>query len=368
MTDRHSSEDVIDHLASPTSPKAARALRQHRPNIALSIQQTFDALIFDDHGAFDLASRLACAAEVAAITGDAALATFYKEAYTQRARAPRDIRAQQAQSAAVAYAALSAAKPSACDRAALAPLQAVGLNDFDLVTLGQLIGYVAFQARVLLVVRAMLNQARTPDPAFNPAPFERHSGFTVQQLEWTSWLKPVAAANATPEQLAILDESGPTARTSPFYLTLVRNPLVLRRHSATYNAVMYAPGGLARTDRELGALVVSILNGCRYCASVHAQRLNQLSPDTELVERLLVDPLEGGRTPREHALIRFARRLTLDSGSLSAADIASLRGVELSDADIFDYAHALAISAWANRLMLGLGESVVPPAQEIPHD
>ena len=367
MTDSQISGDVIDHLASPSNPQAARALRQHRPNIAVSIQQTFDALFVDERGALDLGTRLACAARVAAVTGDAPLAAFYRDALAQRAAIPRQIAAQSAQNAALAYAALGAANPGACDKAALAHLRAAGLDDFDMVTLGQLIGYVAFQARVLLVVRALLNQTRAADPAYSPVPFERHDGFTANTLEWISWLTPVALESANPEQLAILDESGPTARTSPYYLTLVRNPAVLRHRSATYNAVMYAPGGLARADRELGALVVSTLNGCPYCASVHAQRLNQLTKQSDLVQRIFADPLEGGRTPREHALIRFARRLTLDSGAFGPSDVEALRAHALSDSDMLDYAHAVAIFAWANRLMQGLGEPVFPPAAGDEH-
>src|SRR6185369_14505993 len=93
----------------------------------------------------------------------------------------------------------------------------------------------------------------------------RRNGFTDEALEWRSWLRPLQLAEATPLQLEVLDESHPQSRTSPYYLTLAHQPLMLRHRSAAYNAIMYAPGGLPRAERELGALVVSVTNGCVYC-------------------------------------------------------------------------------------------------------
>ena len=39
----------------------------------------------------------------------------------------------------------------------------------------------------------------------------------------------------------------------------------LRKRSALFNAIMYGQGGLPRAERELGAAVEPILNGCVYC-------------------------------------------------------------------------------------------------------
>ena len=104
-----------------------------------------------------------------------------------------------------------------------------------------------------------------------PAPIRRN-GFTNESLEWHSWLEPLNVAKASPLQLEVLDESHPQARTAPYYLTLAHQPRMLRHRSEAYNAIMYAPGGLPRAERELGAMAVSVSNGCVYCTSVHAQR------------------------------------------------------------------------------------------------
>ena len=80
--------------------------------------------------------------------------------------------------------------------------------------------------------------------------------------------------------------------------------------SAAYNAIMYAPGGLPRAERELGAMVASVTNGCVYCTSVHAQRFEQLAKRTDTVEQVFEDPRTAGTTKREQAIARFAIAVT----------------------------------------------------------
>ena len=196
----------------------------------------------------------------------------------------------------------------------------------------------------------------------SPAPAIRRNGFTNQTLDWASWLRPVDVAQATPLQLQVLDESHPQSRSSAYYLTLAHQPLMLRHRSTAYNAIMYAPGGLPRAERELGALVVSVTNGCVYCTSVHAQRYAQLARRTDTVEQVFDDPSTAGSTERERAIARFAQAVTLRPQSLSPDDIAPLRALGMSDEDVIDLLHATAIFGWANRLMHNLGEPVVPVA------
>jgi uncharacterized peroxidase-related enzyme len=151
------------------------------------------------------------------------------------------------------------------------------------------------------------------------APVIRRNGFTNETLDWASWLRPVDVAQATPLQLQVLDESHPQSRTSAYYLTLVHQPLMLRHRSAAYNAIMYAPGGLPRTERELGALVVSVTNGCVYCTSVHAQRYAQLARRADTVEQVFDDPSTAGSTRAR------TRHRPLRAGGDAAAAVALAR-------------------------------------------
>ena len=198
-----------------------------------------------------------------------------------------------------------------------------------------------------------MSDAAAPAPA--PAPIRRN-GFTNETLEWRSWLQPLEPEKASPLQFEVLDESHPQARTSAYYLTLAHQPLMLRHRSAAYNAIMYAPGGLPRAERELGAMVVSVTNGCVYCTSVHAQRFAQLAKRQDTVEQVFDDPASAGTTERERAIARFAIAVTIRPQALVADDIEPLRGVGMNDEEILDLLHAVAIFGWANRLMHNLGE------------
>jgi uncharacterized peroxidase-related enzyme len=182
--------------------------------------------------------------------------------------------------------------------------------------------------------------------------------FTADPVEWNAWLAPIALETATPEQIAVLEESTPTAKSSPYYLLLVRDVDVLRERSRLYNAIMYGPRGLPRADRELAAVAVSRVNGCVYCASVHIQRYNQLTKRPEIMQRLIDEGVEAELPPRERTIVDFAVKLTRTPPTLTAVDLQPLRQLGLTDQEILDLTHATAMFAWANRLMQTLGEPV----------
>lgn len=185
-------------------------------------------------------------------------------------------------------------------------------------------------------------------------------GFTNASLEWRAWLDKVDLAQVTPEQMAVLEESHPKAKVSDYYLFLVHQPQVLRERSTAFNAIMYAPGGLSRAERELGATVVSRINGCVYCASVHAQRFEQMARRNDVIAQVFDDPHTAGTTERERAIAAFSIEMTAAPDQVSAESVRRLQAVGLNDDQILDLMHSVAIFAWANRLMLNLGEPVFP--------
>jgi uncharacterized peroxidase-related enzyme len=183
-------------------------------------------------------------------------------------------------------------------------------------------------------------------------------GFTNATLGWKAWLDVVSLESATPEQIAVLEESHPKAKVSDYYLFLVHQPEILKQRSVAFNAIMYASGGMPRAERELGATVVSRINGCVYCASVHAQRFEQLAKRTDAIIEVFNEPHTAGTSERERAIVQFSIELTNHPDSVSPATIQTLKDVGLTELEILDLIHSVAIFAWANRLMLNLGEPV----------
>lgn len=191
----------------------------------------------------------------------------------------------------------------------------------------------------------------------------RSHGFTNESLDWDAWLDVVTLENATPEQVSVLEESHPKAKTSDYYLFLVHQPEILRQRSAAFNAIMYAPGGMPRAERELSTTVVSRINGCVYCASVHAQRFEQLAKRNDVIREVFDDPRTAGTTEREKAIAQFSIALTEKPGDVRPEQLQALRDVGLTDAEMLDLIHSIAIFAWANRLMLNLGEPIFPATE-----
>ena len=71
----------------------------------------------------------------------------------------------------------------------------------------------------------------------------------------------------------------------------------------------------------------------------------------------------GGRLFERPPPLRASPR---DPAAIGPADAALLRAQALSDLEILDLTHAVAMFAWANRLMQTLGEPVTPAAQGNP--
>jgi uncharacterized peroxidase-related enzyme len=184
--------------------------------------------------------------------------------------------------------------------------------------------------------------------------------FTMQAVEWAAWMPTVDIDTATPRQVEALEKSPPQSKTSPYFLTLAHDVDALEQRSPLFNAVMYAPRGLPRAERELATVVVSVINGCVYCSSVHARRFAELTKKPEIIQAIYDDGLDTPLEPRLRAVVDFAAKLTRSPEMMTQTDLTPLRAVGMSDLEIHDLIHATAMFANANRLMQSLGEPVVP--------
>ena len=371
----HSATDVIDRAAGLKPDSALHSARRQRQTAVDGSQASHDALLNEPVAGLSPGDRLRVAVHCCEAGKASALAAHYRALLNSPTRPAEAV--SPALPAMLQWAARLTTDARRGDRAALQALGDAGMANAAIVALAQLVAFLSYQTRVVAGLIAIAQEpvampaedetalagARTKSAATRTAPLIEHKGFTNATLAWRSWLEPLALDQATPLQLEVLDESHAQARTSEYYLTLAHQPLMLRHRSAAYNAIMYAPGGLPRAERELGALIVSVSNGCVYCTSVHAQRYAQLARRHDTVLQAFDDPASAGSTPRERAIAQFAQAVTLRPHSLGAADLAALRGFGLDDAAIIDLLHAVAIFGWANRLMHNLGEPAAATAQ-----
>ena len=381
--------DTIDQLAGLEQGSPTFNTRHEREKVALATQACEDLLLGNSlDSALGQAERLVLAAEQARVSGVSALEAEYRgrvqalgAAITPELHTILDKPGAQTgnarMDAMLHFVRTLALNPAESDQAALLAIPAAGLSLNDTVLLAQLIGFVAYQARLLVGVKAMSDMGGVADapaaepvdaapfvhPANLPPPGEplRRNGFTSEVLDWKAWLEVLNPETATPEQQHVLEVSHPKAKTMDFYLLLARQPQVLLERSQAFNAIMYAPGGLSRAEREVAATAVSRSNGCVYCASVHAQRFEQLAKRNDVMAQMFDDPDTAGTNARERAIIQASLALTRAPGSFGQQNLHPLRDTGLSDLEILDMLHSAALFGWANRLMLNLGIEIYTP-------
>ena len=381
--------DTIDRLAGLEQGSPAFTTRHEREKVALATQACEDLLLGNSlDSALSQAERLVLAAEQARVSGVTVLEAEYRSRaealgaeITPELRTILDKAGAQTgntrMDAMLHFVRTLALNPAESDQAALLAIPAAGLSLNDTVLLAQLIGFVAYQARLLVGVKAMRDMGGVADapaaepadaapfvhPANLPPPGEplRRNGFTSEVLDWKAWLEVLKPETATPEQQHVLEVSHPKAKTMDFYLLLARQPQVLLERSQAFNAIMYAPGGLSRAEREVAATAVSRSNGCVYCASVHAQRFEQLAKRNDVMAQMFDDPDTAGTNARERAIIQASLALTRTPGSFGKQNLQPLRDAGLSDLEILDMLHSAALFGWANRLMLNLGIEIYTP-------
>jgi alkylhydroperoxidase domain protein len=184
-------------------------------------------------------------------------------------------------------------------------------------------------------------------------------GFTQQGLGWSPWLMPLPV-----EEFEQRHWDGVIERDRakmPYFALLAREPEVLAARTLTdFDIFQSAQGGLPLAERELSATAASRVNGCVFCASVHARQASRLSQRTSDLQKLLGEDTAARLDDRWDALVDAARALTVTPSEFSVSHVERLRDVGLSDADIADVVAGAAFFNWANRLMLSLGEPTVP--------
>jgi uncharacterized peroxidase-related enzyme len=119
--------------------------------------------------------------------------------------------------------------------------------------------------------------------------------------------------------------------------------------------IMYEDAPISAALRELIAAYTSSLNGCEFCMKAHAAVAAHLYKDEALVWSAVRD-LEGASLPeRDKAILRFARKVTLDSASINAEDIATLHEAGWDDTSIFYSIAACALFNFYNRFVSANG-------------
>jgi alkylhydroperoxidase domain protein len=193
------------------------------------------------------------------------------------------------------------------------------------------------------------------DKTLTPPPHTEPVAFTRDQLDWLPWLAPVTEEALTPRQRESLVDA--VRAKSAYFRLLARDPDILEARTRTDKDIFYNPqAGAPRAERELAAAATSRLNGCIYCASVHARHAAIYSKREHDVQRLLDEGVSADLDERWNAIVAASVALTSIPIDFGPEHVERLRKAGLDELAIIDVINAASFFNWANRLMLSLGE------------
>ena len=200
------------------------------------------------------------------------------------------------------------------------------------------------------------------DPVYSPEGHAIPNVFTRDMLDWLPWLEPMAEADLTPRHMdGLVDAS---RAKSAYFRLLAHDPEVLGARTRTDKDIFYnTKAGLPRAERELAATAASRLNGCIYCASVHARHATTYAKRGDDVQRLLDEGVGADLGERWNAVVAASVALTEMPMSFGPAHVARLRATGMDDLSSADTIQAASFFNWANRLMLSLGEPTPQPGK-----
>lgn len=141
-------------------------------------------------------------------------------------------------------------------------------------------------------------------------------------------------------------------------------PHTLEGHMALYRSVLHHPGNALPTwFLESIGVLVSRINGCKYCERHHAGGLQRLLADQPgryeaCLVQLQLDEPGAPFTAAEIAALAYARKLTQAAREIQQSDIDLLRKQGFSDGEILEINQVTSYFAYANRTVSGLGVNI----------
>lgn len=180
--------------------------------------------------------------------------------------------------------------------------------------------------------------------------------FTLDFLEWTPWLERAVDTDISPGERERVTSAIGDAPNSDYIAVLANDFEAWQARALVHRHVYTSEEPEPTSWRELGATTTSRINGCVFCASVHARIYANLSKKRDLIQRFLDDGIDTNLPAIERAIVDLSAELTTNPESISAIDLEPLRALGFDDLAILDVINYAAFFANANRLMLTLGE------------
>jgi len=132
-------------------------------------------------------------------------------------------------------------------------------------------------------------------------------------------------------------------------------PDIIQANLALGNLILRQPGALSRKDKEYIFLVCSAANLSTYCVTAHCEIIKMLKLEGPEPEEIAVDFPSTNLPLVTKALLHFARKLTTEPTTITAADVDTLRTYGYTDEQILEAVLVVSWAKFANFNAFGLG-------------
>jgi uncharacterized peroxidase-related enzyme len=139
------------------------------------------------------------------------------------------------------------------------------------------------------------------------------------------------------------------------FLAYQWRPSRLAAWLAHFDAVMEPSESLPAAEREMIAVAVSMANACSYCLVAHGYSVRKLTRDPVNGDLITLDYKRAEITPRQRAILDYARKLTVAPAEVEEDDLDVLRAHGLSDEDLWDVIEVAAMFNFTTRMAHGTG-------------
>ena len=183
---------------------------------------------------------------------------------------------------------------------------------------------------------------------------------TLNSARPISFLNVPGEAEVTPEIVKLWGKAQANIGFVPnVFRAQALNPGQISAWWAYFNLLLNKEGFLPPVEREMVAVVVSNVNRCVYCAMSHGAALRGLlrqdGQPTELEGLLAVNHRHAPLTPRLHAMLDFAEKLTRSPEDMRQSDLEPLRTHGLNDQQILELTQVIGMFNMTNRISSALG-------------
>ena len=183
---------------------------------------------------------------------------------------------------------------------------------------------------------------------------------TLNSARPISFLNVPGEAEVTPEIVKLWGKAQANIGFVPnVFRAQALNPGQFSAWWAYFNLLLNKEGFLPPVEREMVAVVVSNVYRCVYCAMSHGAALRGLlrqdGQPTELEGLLAVNHRHAPLTPRLHAMLDFAEKLTRSPEDMRQSDLEPLRTHGLNDQQILELTQVIGMFNMTNRISSALG-------------